>query len=319
VRSCIALLAMATMWVVGCTSPRVDHPQSAAPSNKPNPNPPGPDAAGPGTPCCASQECGTSKVPLCEGSWCGGCAFGGVCLSGFCFDDIFWTPVAAFEGQGLLGCNPDTGVDCAEDDQPQLSITTDLFEIAPLETTVREYFDCVDSGACSEPGFDEGCHTRESGDDLPVNCVSQEQAQQFCEHREMRLCTEAEWEIAARGNCEAWPELGCEEVPQAVWGNERPDCEQANLAGCSGAPVAVGTTYGGSAATASEMVGNVAEWTSSFYSVDTYETGEWPTEGDLAVVRGGSFNSEDFRATRRAFAEQGAQSPEIGIRCCRNP
>ena len=50
-------------------------------------------------------------------------------------------------------------------------------------------------------GF-SGTYTVDGKEDHPVNYVSSLLAEQYCRAGGKRLCTESEWEKAARGGCE---------------------------------------------------------------------------------------------------------------------
>jgi len=218
-----------------------------------------------------------------------------------------------------MGCNPELIETCPDDEMPGFLAETEPFVVFPREISVSEYASCVDAEVCSPAKEGQGCYTVEDGEDMPVNCVSHKQAATFCDFTGNRLCTEQEWEAMARGGCDFWAELGvesCAETPAAPWGNMSPSCEEANLQGCGEGAVAAGTPSGGSAAGARNVIGNVAEWTSSYYSPGSYENGEWPIEADQVVVRGGSFASSDYRTSQRRAVEPSYQGTDIGIRCC---
>jgi formylglycine-generating enzyme required for sulfatase activity len=147
----------------------------------------------------------------------------------------------------------------------------------------------------------------------PRDSLTWQEAQDFCASRGGRLPSEAEWEYAARG-----PQGGI-----FTWGDQF-DPMAANFQSNSQHM----TTPAGmmqdseSWVGAYDMVGNVWEWTISFYRPYPYaeddgrETTE-PTDGVLRVLRGGSFESlpTKLRSAYREVALPNYRSDEIGFRC----
>jgi formylglycine-generating enzyme required for sulfatase activity len=208
----------------------------------------------------------------------------------------------------------------------------DDYWIQATEVTVEQYLLCLASGACASPGQGPGCHTSAGREgelaDHPANCVTWAAADAWCRWAGMKLCTEAQWEKAARG---------VDDSRLYPWGDEPPRCgyaavpdrEAVDSLGCAAVgprPVGGGlrgiSPYG-----ARDQVGNVMEWTADWYRAVAYTddaTGEvrnpvgapWGTHRS---VRGSSFamwEPELHRVTWRRFSDPSNQDPGIGFRCC---
>ena len=189
--------------------------------------------------------------------------------------------------------------DC--DDCPEMVVLPgSRLAMGRYEVTVGEYR----AFASATGGGEDGCSTsfrdswRDPGfllqtDRHPVTCVNWNDAQEYVSWLSRRtgaayrMPTEAEWERAAAGSQVECPY----------------DRRMANLGTC---PVGL---YGSNAAGLSNMVGNLAEWTSDCYDSNCYER----------MVRGGSWignvnaQSVDARGWQRATY----RDPTFGFRVSR--
>ncbi|KPL83064.1 hypothetical protein SE18_19565 [Herpetosiphon geysericola] len=148
----------------------------------------------------------------------------------------------------------------------------------------------------------------------PVVHIAYHDAEAYCQWDGKRLPTEAEWERAARG-VDGWI---------FPWGNEW-DATRLNHAyeGNSFGTKAIGSfPAGASKDEVHDMLGNVAEWTSDWYSGEYYKSGETrnPTGPKVStgqhVRRGGAWNTQSgfLHATWRIDLKDDT-SDSTGFRC----
>ncbi|HBP23242.1 MAG TPA: hypothetical protein DEA08_36390 [Planctomycetes bacterium] len=136
--------------------------------------------------------------------------------------------------------------------------------------------------------------------DLPATHVSWDEASRYCRTVGLRLPSEAEWELAARGtDGRTWP-----------WGDEAPD--QNHLNAVSGGLSPVGSLpQGASPYGCLDMAGNASEWVQ-----------DWLRKRDRHVVKGGSFKTakvEFCQPTRRmSFESNRNDRDELGFRVARS-
>jgi len=221
-------------------------------------------------------------------------------------------------GPFTMGCDDEI---CEAAEKPAHVVEVPAFEIDASEVTVGDWAKCSD---CPLPVIPDepGCNATKA-EDLPVNCVSWQEAKHYCEAVGKRLCTEAEWEKAARGT----------DGRHYPWGNGDPSCslavfdEAGGAAGCgSGGAMPVGSLPAGSSPCgAVDMAGNVREWVEDRYHADY--TGA-PSDGsawvagdeEKRVVRGGGFRSKtwaELRATNRRAGLADQRWVDVGVRCCK--
>jgi eukaryotic-like serine/threonine-protein kinase len=221
------------------------------------------------------------------------------------------------------------------DERPSRMVRLDPYFVDETEVTNRAYAQCVAEGGCTAPVSSGSAFHRDyygSGEfsDYPVIYVNWEQARQFCEWRDARLPSEAEWERAASFD----PEQGIKTT--YPWGDEfagdllnycDSDCsaDYRDTTFSDGyrdvAPVG---SYpdGRSIVGAYDMLGNVMEWTNDWYDRNYYANASdtnplGPTEGFSKSVRGGSWLSDrnELSVTARTFYETTAARSNIGFRC----
>jgi iron(II)-dependent oxidoreductase len=224
-------------------------------------------------------------------------------------------------GTWQLGCDPTTDRGCEADARPVRAVTLSPFWIDRHEVTVDHYRACVRAGACKPPRGGGYCTWDQAGGgDLPLTCVTWDQAQTYCAWRGKRLPTEAEWERAARGPLNH----------PHPWGDAPPSCAVATLMergfGCGRhSPAPVGSKpEGASPEGVHDLLGNAAEWVADWYhaSYDTlgpHRDPSGPDKGTRRVVRGGSFidSARALHAARRASLQPSRADYAVGFRCAR--
>jgi formylglycine-generating enzyme required for sulfatase activity len=215
--------------------------------------------------------------------------------------------------------------------EPVHTVYLNGFYIDKYEVSNEQYARCVTAGVCdipTEPAdgklFGTQFYTQN-----PVVYVTWYQADAYCRWRGARLPTEAEWEKAARG-VEGWI---------YPWGNSWPDrgepvalnfCDRL----CPGDDaiesyedgysfIAPAVSYLPNSYGLYNMLGNVWEWVSDYYSATYYqfsplENPQGPEIGEKRVVRGGSWRSlsSNVRAdNRHSWAPDFVDQSNTGFRC----
>lgn len=207
---------------------------------------------------------------------------------------------------------------------PVRAVRIGRFGLMRSEVTVGQYARCIRAGACTPTQASSPRCTQQAGrNDLPINCVSAEQAATFCAWIGGRLPSESEWEYAARDR---------RDQPHP-WGRWRaPTCERVVMrdgegAGCGRrAPWPVcSKPEGNTESGLCDMEGNLAEFTADCWHRDYHGApgGGLPwTDGchaDAVVIRGGGF-ADDRKAlhvAERRMRPGGAARVDVGFRCAR--
>ncbi len=227
-------------------------------------------------------------------------------------------------------------------EEGQHTVYLSEFGIDRTEVSIRDYWRCVNDGACTSVRVSEGS-TPFGASDHPVVAVSWYQAVQFCGWRSARLPTEAQWERAARGR----------DRVVFPWGNLfNPHLANLGMTSATCLSDADGYLYTAPVSTFADghspdgvlnMAGNVSEWVEdafndgpedpvshrsvwrrspSRYHVDERAVNPHVTEArdDRRVFRGGSFASQSFQARTTFRARIGAseQAQWLGFRCAYN-
>lgn len=229
---------------------------------------------------------------------------------------IDWVPIPT--GSFMMGSDAgDTW------ERPVHSVTIPTFEITRTEVTLAQFQPCVDSGYCWEPSSaaGAGCNWGSTGkDDHPINCMTWDDAENYCAWLGGRLPAEAEWEYAARGtDGRTYP-----------WGNDTASCTYAIMneggtASCGGENTweVCSRTEGNSPFGLCDMAGNVWEWVQDLwhddYSGAPADGTAWDSPGLNGVIRGGDFDSDSHqvRATYRYAAFPSHGYIDMGFRCAR--
>jgi formylglycine-generating enzyme len=238
------------------------------------------------------------------------------------------------EGAFWMGCNQAVDVDCEADESPYHQVTLDEYSIDLTEVTFGEYDECVQEGTCSSPQTDNGTclvwtgskwqpgNLAESfkGPNRPVVCVDWLQASTYCQWNGKRLCSEAEWEKAARGD----------DGRKFPWGNQAASCAYAVMddgakgCGTNATWDVCSKPQGNSPYGLCDMSGNVWDWVADKYAADYYSTSpdtnpQGPVSGTKHIIRGGSFGNAAINV-RVSVRSSGAWTPggdgHVGVRCC---
>ncbi|MBL4683435.1 MAG: SUMF1/EgtB/PvdO family nonheme iron enzyme [Nannocystaceae bacterium] len=193
--------------------------------------------------------------------------------------------------------------------QPPRYMETGSFWIDLHEVSREHYAKCVAAGKCTEATCPNGEDPTsrvgpEMGVRLPQTCVTQAQAQAFCEAAEGRLPTEVEWEYAARGpDARPFP-----------WGRQLKDEFHGELVPVGG--MAGDLSYFG----VRGMGTNAKEWTSTRFEPDSplaqfakdFRREDGPLLRTRAQTPGGHVTKGGRTGYRR---EKVAPEAKLGFRC----
>jgi formylglycine-generating enzyme required for sulfatase activity len=198
---------------------------------------------------------------------------------------------------------------------PKHKVTLPAFWIDKYEVTNYEFQDfSIKTGYAGE-GVKEGrdwrlFYTPEKAH-FPVVYITWNDAAAYCKSLGKRLPTEEEWEKAARGT----------DGRRYPWGNEWADSRSNTYEGGPRKPVAIGefhddvSPYG-----VHDMLGNVQEWTASWFTPYKGNLKKDPSEGrKFRVVRGLAYQHKaqvgDI-AIRSAYPEDSLF--DFGCRCAKD-
>jgi formylglycine-generating enzyme required for sulfatase activity len=230
--------------------------------------------------------------------------------------------VAIPGGEYRLGCADPPDPDC-KDWEGKWTATLAPFEIDRYEVTVAAFSKCLDAGACTAPSLGDACNYWTPGaGTYPMNCVSWDQARAFCAWAGGRLCSEAEWEAAARGP----------DVRRFPWGDAPATCDRAVMwdgtwTGCSRkASWPVGSRPAGATPEGLlDMAGNAGEWVEDCWTEGGLADGKANPLCDQPghvekVVRGGDWSqdAQGLRGAARRKSTGDTREATTGLRCCRS-
>lgn len=231
-----------------------------------------------------------------------------------------------------------------DDEWPMQWIDIKAFQGGISEVTNAQYRACVLAGRCSPPHWDDDrCHIFEKKrlffgklpklarrGDMPVVCVTWQQAKTYAEWVGGRLFSESEWEFTARSG---------DRTRVFPWGKDEPTCERAIMA----VPIIMGrfdakhfetgcgiSTFwpvcsrpaGSNSFGMCDLAGNVWEWVMDSYRPNHEAVpvdGSPVLGGGLKVIRGGSFASSgrELRASTRGQQPANTPASYIGFRVAR--
>jgi formylglycine-generating enzyme required for sulfatase activity len=254
-----------------------------------------------------------------------------VALLGLAVAALAWPQVLRLRAQGELVRIPAGNAKLGKPDTPlayEKLRDTQLpaFAIEKYEVSNQQYKLCMDADVCTSPVMAEGAKALDNPDitNHPVRGVSAVQAALYCKWLDRRLPTADEWERAARGpEGLEWP-----------WGDNQPSPERANLLTETYTPKGTlrvdsnqdGVTPEG----VFNMVGNVAEWTSSIYpsasasaegqsgtwdgKVESIDANKW----SYLFIRGGAWNAYVGYIAQAGALEPAVSEDSLGFRCAVN-
>jgi len=214
-----------------------------------------------------------------------------------------------------MGCSPGDAL-CYSDESPRHSVTLSPFEIGRYEVTQGQW-KAVMGG---NPSSHDDC-----GDNCPVENVSWEDVQTFLDALNLRtgssyrLCTEAEWEYAARAGTETRWYCGDNEscLDDIAWYFDN----SFDAGDTSQHPVGQKAP---NAWDLYDMIGNVWEWVNDWqgdYSASSVTDPTGPESGSERVVRGGAwtFQTSHCRSSARYDYAPSYDGSFLGFRLCRSP
>jgi formylglycine-generating enzyme required for sulfatase activity len=208
-------------------------------------------------------------------------------------------------GTFTMGNTPEQPTDYYGDDKPAHSVTVSSFSIGKCEITLAEWKAIMGNNP-----------SKFQGDDLPVERVTWEEAQEFISRlnkatgKKYRLPTEAEWEYAARGGKKSryYKYSGSNNIDEVAW-----------YIGNSGNRTHPVGTKKANELGIYDMTGNVWEWCNDWFeyygsSAQTNPIGS--SSGPHRVLRGGSWISKatSCHVSFRSYISPDARDSYRGFR-----
>ena len=248
----------------------------------------------------------------------------GICGGGLC---LVAPQVVIPAATSWMGCDPQVTTGCKAAEQPHHQVTLPTYLVDATEVTTLNYGACAAAGACADGHlFDPACNFGEATrSDHPINCVDWFQATAYCDWIGRRLCTEAEWERAARGGCDLYPAECQTAQPKYPWGDEDPTCLLTHFGPCEGATMPVAShPDGASPYGVQDMAGNVGEWVQDCHHTDYVgapaDGSAWTSDcvESVQVWRGGGYLSpaSQVRTMERLTSSPNGLGFALGFRCC---
>ena len=206
-----------------------------------------------------------------------------------------------------------------EDEQPVHRVSVKPFYLDIYEVTVSRYSEFLAAQKPETP-FKWNEATAGPHEQKPVAGVNWYDARDYCRWVGKRLPTEAEWEIAARGN----------EGRIYPWGSVHPTKAHANAgqtrwqgydALSNVGRYELGKTPDG----VYDLAGNLWEWVADLYDPTYYQFSardnpKGPSAGPLRALRGGAWNNDSMtiRSANRAGYAPDTRRNDVGFRCARD-
>ena len=233
---------------------------------------------------------------------------------------VVWVEIPA--GCFMMGCSPGDDA-CAEDEKPPHEVIVSSFEMLETEVTEAQWAAVVPGDPAPSCDYHGGGEA-----DSPVECVDWDEAVAVCGAVDPkgRLCTEAEWEYAARGGTTT--KYYCGDLASCLgdiaWyytnSNDGPGVHKHDVKGK--APNAYGLY---------DMLGNVWEWVEDCwhgdYDLNNDGEGDWTVgypawtencSGSYRVGRGGSYDGYLRVSYRYDHLPSYVHDFGLGLRCCRS-
>ena len=207
-------------------------------------------------------------------------------------------------GTFTMGATAEQGSDVDIDEKPTHQVTLSTYYIGKYEVTQAEWKAVMGTNP-----------SRNKGDNLPVECVSWYDCQEFIRKlneltgKQFRLPTEAEWEYAARGGNKSnkTKYAGGSDIDNVGWHlNNNNNTHPVGLK----RPNELGLY---------DMSGNVSEWCQDWfgsYSSTSQTNPQGPGSGRDRVLRGGSWldNARYCRLSCRSGCDPGQELRYRGLR-----
>ncbi len=188
-------------------------------------------------------------------------------------------------------------------------------DITPV--TKSQYKEFIDETGHRPPSHWTDGEFRRGREEFPVTNVSLFEAQAYARWAGKRLATEAEWEKAARGvDGRIFP-----------WGNRFEDGRAHHLQSTMAGPLQAGShPQGKSPYGVLDMIGNVCEWTTSFflpYKENSISDHRAPYSEEYVVIRSGAWDMDDMAGVPTSASRRLPWEPEeparfIGFRCVKD-